>query len=66
MSKDKIDFYLSIKTCPVCGKKFHPMPEHQWRIGPANKTGKLVCTYSCMRKYEKENNLKRRGEKTHG
>lgn len=64
MSKEKIKFHLSMKKCPICGKKFHPVPEHQWRIGGENAKPTLVCTYSCMRKYEKEHDLKRRGEST--
>lgn len=44
-------------TCPVCGKKFLPAPEHAWKIGyesEAERNQNLVCTYSCMRKWEKE------------
>jgi hypothetical protein len=43
----------SEKKCPVCGKKFHPMPDHALRIG-GEDSRQLVCTYSCMRKWEKE------------
>lgn len=46
------------KICPVCKKYFIPAPLHAWRIGKG--TGKLVCTYSCMRKAEK---LKEEGKK---
>lgn len=38
--------------CPVCGKMFIPAPEHSYKIGEGIK-GELVCTYSCMRKWEK-------------
>ena len=44
--------------CPVCGKMFNAAPEHSYTIGYGEKRGKnkkrLVCTYSCMRKWEKE------------
>lgn len=63
MSKeDGIHFeYRKIK-CPICGKEFHPEPEHSWRIGHSVE-GKKVCSYTCMRKWEKENQFKRRGDK---
>ena len=40
-----------MRECPVCGKMFSPAPEHSYCIG--NKQ-KLVCSYSCVRKWEKE------------
>ena len=63
MSKeDGIFFeYRKIK-CPICGKEFHPEPEHAWKIGN-DKKGKTVCSYTCMRKWEKENHIKRKGDK---
>ena len=42
---------VSEKICPVCKKEFIPAPLHIYKIG--GKKGKLVCTYSCMRKAEK-------------
>lgn len=39
------------KICPVCNKYFIPAPLHAYKIG--GPKGKLVCTYSCMRKAEK-------------
>ena len=38
-------------TCPVCGELFKPAEEHSYHI-EYNKR-KLVCTYTCMRKWEK-------------
>lgn len=40
------------EKCPVCGKMFKPAPEHAYHIGSSQK--RRVCTYSCMRKWEKE------------
>ena len=54
-------FYESLKTmsvCPVCGKEYVQMPQHMWKIGNWDGiTGERnirVCSYSCMRKWEKE------------
>ena len=38
-------------TCPVCGKKFDPAPEHAYHIKRGQKN--FVCSWSCMRKWEK-------------
>lgn len=38
-------------TCPVCGKKFDPAPEHAYHIKRSHRN--FVCSYSCMRKWEK-------------
>lgn len=70
-------FYESLKntdTCPICGKKFIPAVEHMWKIGGwGNISGvrvEKVCSYSCMRKWEKENieqdKKKRRGRRKTG
>lgn len=60
--KDGIQFeYRKIKF-PICGKMYHPEPEHAWKIGGGEK-GRIVCSYTCMRKWEKENHIKRRGDK---
>lgn len=62
--KDGIQFEYRLIKCPICGKKFHPVPEHQWKVGYSHNGfgGKPVCTYTCMRKWEKENHIKRRGD----
>ena len=51
----------SIKKCAVCGKEFHPAPDHALKVGN-EFSDRLVCSYSCMRKYEKEHDLLRRDE----
>ena len=38
-------------TCPVCGELFAPAEEHSYYI--EHNKRKLVCTYTCMRKWEK-------------
>ena len=52
----KIDgFYFMNKKeikCPQCGKMFQPAPEHSYHEG--NAKVKLVCSYHCMREWEKE------------
>jgi hypothetical protein len=53
----------SSAKCPICGKTFYHEPEHAYKIGHTNsKGGKLVCSYTCMRKWEKDNHIKRRGD----
>lgn len=47
-----------VHTCPVCKEKFLPAPQHIYRKTPNSKT--LVCTYSCMLKYRKEVERKKR------
>ena len=44
-------------TCPVCGAKFHPAPQHIYKTSPQ---GRFVCRYNCMVKYRKEQEEKRR------
>lgn len=46
--------------CPICGKNFIPAPEHYWQIGNygLETRGVYVCSYSCMRKWEKEQEAK--------
>lgn len=48
-------------TCPICKKKFFSTPDHAWKIGETIHA-KKVCSYTCMRKWEKENYYKRRGD----
>ena len=45
------------RKCPVCGEMFKPAEEHSYHI-EGNKE-KLVCTYSCMRKWQTEKGRKR-------
>lgn len=57
-----INFHYSTIKCPICGKEFHATPERGWRIGET-VTSQRVCSYSCMRKWEKQSGFKRRGDK---
>ena len=49
MNNEPVFAYLRAK-CPVCGKEFYKRCEDWgWMYG-----GKACCTYSCMRKLERE------------
>ena len=59
----------SLNVCPICKKRFAPAPEHAWKIGKYDETYqhlsylgntecKLVCSYTCMRTWEKEQEVK--------
>lgn len=66
MSEEKVRYgslrwlYSELPTCPVCGKEFAPAIEHAWKIKVKNSKGqwtqnkKKVCSYHCMREWEKE------------
>ena len=41
--------YGDIRICPVCGKEFLPTEEWVYK-----RAGKRLCSYTCMRKYDKE------------
>lgn len=41
---------IMAKKCPVCKEMFIPAGQHVWKI----KGDRLVCSYKCMRKFEKE------------
>ena len=61
--KKKYEYEFVWKKCPICGKEFHPAPQHNWKIG-AESSNKLVCSYTCMREWEKKNlPLRRRGNR---
>ncbi len=49
------------RACPICGKMFYPLPDHALKIGNEGSR-KLVCSYSCMRKWEKEHGWLTRDE----
>lgn len=51
--------WSTMRTCPICGKEFLPAPQHGWKIGDVSWRQELVCTYSCMRKWEKMPKSKR-------
>lgn len=63
MNKSKISDYVwdtTMRTCPICGKRFLPAPQHSWKINGKHGGGELVCRYSCMRKWETTHRDKRR------
>lgn len=46
-----------LDTCPICDKKFARAKEHYWKISKGNvymERTVPVCTYSCMRVWEKQ------------
>lgn len=54
-------YKVPLKTCPICKKQFAPALEHAWLIGKAYLDTQTydyrnipVCSYTCMRKWEKE------------
>lgn len=53
------DKYCVVMKCPVCGEEFIPAPEHIYNIKPPNRPRKLVCSYHCMRAWEKEKERKK-------
>lgn len=42
--------------CPVCGERFRPAPMHVYKT---TERGKLVCSYSCMMKFRKDERRRR-------
>lgn len=38
--------------CPICGEIFRPAPQHVYVIGPPSAC-KPVCSYTCMRVWER-------------
>lgn len=55
----KSGFEISERICPICGKIFVPAPMHVYKI----KTNTLVCTWSCLCRYEREKERGRKGKK---
>ena len=43
------DYKNRMSICPICKKEFIPAPEHAWKI----RSDKLVCSYTCMRVWER-------------
>lgn len=41
------------RKCPICGKIFLAAPFHIYKA-----KNKLVCSWGCVRKYEKKNGVK--------
>lgn len=53
-----------MRKCPICGKEFLPAGLHSYKIG-TNTKPKLVCTYTCQRKWEREQEEKDKRKKKH-
>lgn len=56
MRTEKIDWKES--TCPICGKKFIPAPEHVYRRRVRTSL-RYICSYHCVLEYDK-NKIDRR------
>ena len=50
MKTEKIDWKES--TCPICGKKFIPAPEHVYRRRVRTSL-RYLCSYHCVLEYDK-------------
>lgn len=54
VERDCFDYFQN-RTCPVCGKKFTVTSPGEWAYkGYYNEHYKLVCSWSCVRKRERE------------
>ena len=56
----------SLVKCPMCGKQFIPAIEHYWMIGDywTEVRDDPVCSYSCMRKWEKQEAFKNKDKRS--
>lgn len=54
-------YWDRVRTCPVCGKTFLPAIEHSYKIRVKGDCGhnKLVCSWRCVREFEKNDTVKR-------
>lgn len=61
MRRKGVDATIREFRCPICEKKFVPAPYHSYKM----RGGRLVCSYSCTLRAEREREEKkrRRGEK---
>lgn len=48
------------RICPVCGKRFVPAVEHIYRTGDKSR---LVCTYTCALRSEREHLARKYGKR---
>lgn len=53
------DIGIPVKKCPVCGRQFVPAPQHSYHM-PYEKY-RLVCSYGCHRKAERDHYNKTMG-----
>ena len=58
---DQKAYWDGTKTCPVCGKRFLPAIQHSYKIREKGEGGhlKLVCSWRCVRVFEKNDTVKR-------
>jgi hypothetical protein len=56
MDDKKYNDYLTKATCPICGKEFMHTSDWYWKIGNYGfeTRDEYVCSYSCMRVWEKD------------
>lgn len=48
-----------MNKCPICGKEFRMYYGAEWAYKIKKKTGPIcVCSWGCMRKWEKNNETK--------
>ena len=62
MVTSKDSYIIPEKTCPQCGKKFIPAPEHAFFI-KQNHAKRYFCKYTCMCHYRDEQKEKRKYKK---
>ena len=52
-------------TCPICGKVFYPATCYMWGWKIGSETApKLVCSYTCQRKWERKPKKKPKRRRT--
>ena len=50
---------MAVRKCPICGKEFTLAPCHIYKA-TVNGRVKPLCSYSCVRKLEKEREAKKK------
>lgn len=48
------------RKCKICGKKFFANDEYAYKIKKGWKDVKWFCSWSCMRKFEREQEAKKK------
>lgn len=56
---DNTPDFPETRVCPVCNKKFEPAIFHSYKITQKTRY-LLVCSYSCLRRWEREKVDKRK------
>ncbi len=54
---------VEVATCPVCGEKYVPAPQHAYRVGYKRNGRPLrrVCSYHCVLAYERAHDKEAKG-----